>query len=174
DRDRRHRADVHQPRQHADRGLHLRPLRLIPRSRGERIAPPAAVASDHGLMPAPRYRSSGRSAPGGGGAHLRACCAPRPPPPLRHPPPRRRPPPPASAAAAPAARPDVAVAPVLRARRLAKTYGEQSTAPRAPDGVDLDTARADSLATMGPAGCGKTALLHVLAGILQPSSGAVD
>ncbi|HJB11291.1 MAG TPA: ABC transporter ATP-binding protein [Candidatus Brachybacterium merdavium] len=83
-------------------------------------------------------------------------------------------PPTAATASAPGGRPDVAVAPVLRARRLVKTYGEQSTATRALDGVDLDIARADSLAIMGPSGCGKTTLLHVLAGILQPSSGAVD
>src|SRR5699024_375576 len=83
-------------------------------------------------------------------------------------------PPTAAPASAPGGRPDVAVAPVLRARRLAKTHAEQSPATRALDGVDLDTARADSLAIMGPSGCGKTTLLHVLAGILQPSSGAVD
>lgn len=64
--------------------------------------------------------------------------------------------------------------PVLRAGRLVKTYGDHITGTRALDGVDLDIARADSLAIMGPSGCGKTTLLHVLAGILQPSSGAVD
>ena len=54
-----------------------------------------------------------------------------------------------------------------------RTYGSDQTATRALDGVDLDIARADSLAVMGPSGCGKTTLLHVLAGILAPTSGTV-
>ena len=53
------------------------------------------------------------------------------------------------------------------------TYGQQGTATHALDGVDLDIARADSLAVMGPSGCGKTTLLHILAGILTPTSGTV-
>ncbi|MFC5318903.1 ABC transporter ATP-binding protein [Brachybacterium sp. JB7] len=64
-------------------------------------------------------------------------------------------------------------APVLSARRLVMTYGTQGTATHALDGVDLDIARADSLAVMGPSGCGKTTLLHILAGILRPTSGTV-
>ncbi|MGO1422102.1 MAG: ABC transporter ATP-binding protein, partial [Brachybacterium sp.] len=63
--------------------------------------------------------------------------------------------------------------PVLSARHLAMTYGQQGTATHALDGVDLDIARADSLAVMGPSGCGKTTLLHVLAGILRPTAGTV-
>ena len=66
-----------------------------------------------------------------------------------------------------------AVAPVLSARRLAKTYGSQGAQTRALDGVDLELHRADSLAIMGPSGCGKTTLLHTLAGILRPTYGAV-
>jgi putative ABC transport system ATP-binding protein len=64
-------------------------------------------------------------------------------------------------------------APILSARGLVRTYGAAETATRALDGVDLDIARADSLAVMGPSGCGKTTLLHVLAGILAPTSGTV-
>ena len=63
--------------------------------------------------------------------------------------------------------------PILSARGLVRTYGSDQTATRALDGVDLDIARADSLAVMGPSGCGKTTLLHVLAGILAPTSGTV-
>ena len=63
--------------------------------------------------------------------------------------------------------------PVLSARGLLKTYGTAGTTTRALDGVDLDVARADSLAVMGPSGCGKTTLLHILAGILTPTSGSV-
>jgi len=64
-------------------------------------------------------------------------------------------------------------APVLSGRRLIMTYGTQGTATHALDGVDLDIARADSLAVMGPSGCGKTTLLHILAGILRPTAGTV-
>jgi putative ABC transport system ATP-binding protein len=63
--------------------------------------------------------------------------------------------------------------PVLSARSLLMTYGTGGTTTRALDGVDLDVARADSLAVMGPSGCGKTTLLHLLAGILTPTSGTV-
>lgn len=65
-------------------------------------------------------------------------------------------------------------APVLSARHLAMTYGTTGTATHALAGVDLDIARADSLAVMGPSGCGKTTLLHILAGILRPTSGTVQ
>ena len=63
--------------------------------------------------------------------------------------------------------------PVLSARGLLQSYGTAGTTTRALDGVDLDIARADSLAVMGPSGCGKTTLLHILAGILTPTSGTV-
>jgi putative ABC transport system ATP-binding protein len=77
---------------------------------------------------------------------------------------------------APGAGPSAAMhpAPVLSARRLVMTYGSSATATHALDGVDLDIARADSLAVMGPSGCGKTTLLHILAGILRPSDGTVQ
>ncbi|SLN00954.1 Phosphate transport ATP-binding protein PstB (TC 3.A.1.7.1) [Corynebacterium xerosis] len=65
-------------------------------------------------------------------------------------------------------------APVLSARHLTMTYGTTGTATHALAGVDLDIARADSLAVMGPSGCGKTTLLHILAGILRPTSGTVQ
>src|SRR5699024_7130990 len=82
--------------------------------------------------------------------------------------------PPPAPGAHPAARPGaVHPAPVLSARGLFMTYGTAGTTTRALDGVDLDVARADSLAVMGPSGCGKTTLLHILAGILTPTSGAV-
>lgn len=65
---------------------------------------------------------------------------------------------------------------VLFARSLVRDFGDagrKGPTTRALAGVDLDIARADSLAIMGPSGCGKTTLLHVLAGILRPSAGTV-
>lgn len=69
--------------------------------------------------------------------------------------------------------PAVYPSPVLSVRGLLQTYGTSRSLTRALDGVDLDIARADSLAVMGPSGCGKTTLLHILAGILTPTSGTV-
>src|SRR5690606_32637961 len=76
----------------------------------------------------------------------------------------------------PAAAPSAAghPVPVLSARGLVHSYGQDNAATRALDCVDLDIARADSLAVMGPSGCGKTTLLHVLAGILAPIFGTVQ
>ncbi|HJF50243.1 MAG TPA: ATP-binding cassette domain-containing protein, partial [Brachybacterium paraconglomeratum] len=64
--------------------------------------------------------------------------------------------------------------PILSARGLVRTYGSDQTATRALDGVDLDIARADSLAVMGPSGCGKSTLLNLIAGLLRPTSGTLE
>ncbi len=71
------------------------------------------------------------------------------------------------------ATPTQALAPVMVARGLTKTYGSGQAGTRALDGVDLMLGRAESLAVMGPSGCGKTTLLHLLGGILTPSAGSV-
>jgi ABC-type nitrate/sulfonate/bicarbonate transport system ATPase subunit len=41
------------------------------------------------------------------------------------------------------------------------------------DGVSLDVAPGEAVAVVGPSGCGKSTLLRVLAGLEQPTSGAV-
>ena len=58
---------------------------------------------------------------------------------------------------------------ILSARDLRLSYGPI----RALDGVSLDVQVGDSVAVMGASGSGKTSLLHALAGILMPDSGAV-
>ncbi|THG34156.1 ATP-binding cassette domain-containing protein [Glaciibacter flavus] len=58
---------------------------------------------------------------------------------------------------------------ILSARDLRLSYGPT----RALDGVSLDVQVGDSVAVMGASGSGKTSLLHALAGILLPDSGAV-
>ncbi|WP_419817734.1 ABC transporter ATP-binding protein [Glaciibacter flavus] len=58
---------------------------------------------------------------------------------------------------------------ILSARDLRLSYGPT----RALDGVSLDVQVGDSVAVMGASGSGKTSLLHALAGILMPDSGAV-
>ena len=134
--------------------------------------------SDQGLT------ARGRDGPGDGRARraVRGTVGDMNTSPLAHtPPPAHTPPsaattfaPPSAMGMHPAAQPGmVHPSPVLSARGLLMTYGTGGTTTRALDGVDLDVARADSLAVMGPSGCGKTTLLHILAGILTPSSGSV-
>ena len=62
---------------------------------------------------------------------------------------------------------------LLRARGLTKQYGRDTGLVRAVDGVDLDVARAETVAIMGPSGCGKSTLLHLLGGLDRPTSGEV-
>src|SRR5262249_7171957 len=60
---------------------------------------------------------------------------------------------------------------VLRARGLRKQYGREGGLVRAVDGVDLDVAAGRTLAVMGPSGCGKATLLHLLGGLDRPTTG---
>jgi NitT/TauT family transport system ATP-binding protein len=41
-------------------------------------------------------------------------------------------------------------------------------------GFDLSISRGETWAILGPSGCGKTTLLYLLAGLLQPTSGAIQ
>lgn len=68
------------------------------------------------------------------------------------------------------ARPGAAV-PDITIQRLRYRYGEH--APYVLDGVDLTVAPGECVAIVGASGCGKTTLLHVVLGVLPPSSGDV-
>ncbi|HOX01419.1 MAG TPA: ABC transporter ATP-binding protein [Candidatus Paceibacterota bacterium] len=61
--------------------------------------------------------------------------------------------------------------PVLRARGLAKIYGEGEAAVRALAGVDLDLYAGELVVLLGPSGSGKTTLLNSLGGLDVPTSG---
>ncbi len=61
----------------------------------------------------------------------------------------------------------------VRARDVARHYGEGETAVHALRGVDLDVAAERLTAVMGPSGSGKSTLMHILAGLDEPSSGEV-
>ena len=62
---------------------------------------------------------------------------------------------------------------VLRAAGLHKEFGKGDALVRAVDEVDLEVARGETLAVMGPSGCGKLTLLHLLGGLERPSGGQV-
>ncbi len=77
-----------------------------------------------------------------------------------------------SEATAPPSR-DGAVAPVLEAQDLHKTFTISRTPRPAVRGVSLTVLRGEFVAVMGPSGCGKSTLLHMLGGLQQPDRGRV-
>jgi putative ABC transport system ATP-binding protein len=61
----------------------------------------------------------------------------------------------------------------VRARDLARHYGEGDTAVFALRGVDIEVETARLTAVMGPSGSGKSTLMHILAGLDEPDDGQV-
>ena len=61
-------------------------------------------------------------------------------------------------------------APLLSLVGIAKSF---RNGVRALDGVDLQIAGGDFLSLLGPSGCGKSTLLRIIAGLTEPSGGAV-
>jgi NitT/TauT family transport system ATP-binding protein len=63
----------------------------------------------------------------------------------------------------------------IEARGVGKRYsvGRAGTPFAALQGVDLDVQEGEFLCIVGPSGCGKSTLLSIIAGLLQPSAGAV-
>ncbi len=68
---------------------------------------------------------------------------------------------------------DLAGAAILSARGLTRIFGAGTAAVRAVNGVDLDIGPGEFLAVLGRSGSGKTTLLNLLAGLDQPTAGAV-
>lgn len=66
--------------------------------------------------------------------------------------------------------PDVKVRLVGVTKRFGGRHGELV----AVDGVSLDIADSEFVAVVGPSGCGKSTLLRLVAGLYQPTSGAVE
>jgi NitT/TauT family transport system ATP-binding protein len=58
----------------------------------------------------------------------------------------------------------------VTARNVSKTYGSVE----ALRDLSLDFPRGQLTSLLGPSGCGKTTLLKIIAGLLEPSSGAVE
>lgn len=64
--------------------------------------------------------------------------------------------------------------PLVKCRDVVKIYGSGNAEVHALRGVDLDVYPGELTMLVGPSGCGKTTLLSVVAGILRPTSGAVN
>lgn len=62
---------------------------------------------------------------------------------------------------------------LLEGRGLTRVYRKGQNEIRPLDGLDIDVDRGDFLALMGPSGSGKTTLLNLIAGIDQPTKGAL-
>jgi putative ABC transport system ATP-binding protein len=63
---------------------------------------------------------------------------------------------------------------VLRTRELRKEFGDRDARVRAVDDVGLEVSAGETVAVMGPSGCGNSTLLHLLGGMVRPSGGEIE
>lgn len=63
---------------------------------------------------------------------------------------------------------------MIEVSALTIDYGRTERAVRAVEGIDFQLEEGRSLALIGPSGCGKTTILFALAGLLDPSRGAIS
>jgi NitT/TauT family transport system ATP-binding protein len=59
-------------------------------------------------------------------------------------------------------------------RFLTKEFASGSGNVRALGGVDFEVRDREFFGIIGPTGCGKTTLLHIIAGLEQPTTGSVE
>jgi NitT/TauT family transport system ATP-binding protein len=63
--------------------------------------------------------------------------------------------------------------PLLRIRGIRKAFAAPAGTTVALAGVDLDLERGSFVSIVGPSGCGKSTLLQIIAGLIDPTAGAV-
>lgn len=61
--------------------------------------------------------------------------------------------------------------PALRLRGLSRIHGKGALRVQALDSIDLDVREGEFVCLLGASGCGKSSLLHIVAGLDQPSEG---
>ncbi len=66
------------------------------------------------------------------------------------------------------------LAPKVCLRGLSKRFGEGADEVLALDGVDLEVRSGELFGVVGESGCGKTSLLRLVAGLLEPTTGVVE
>jgi len=66
-----------------------------------------------------------------------------------------------------------ATRPLVECRQLARTFGTGSAAVVAVHGLTCTINRGDLIALTGPSGSGKSTVVHLLAGIEEPTSGTI-
>ena len=62
---------------------------------------------------------------------------------------------------------------ILKAENLTKIYRVGKVDVHALRGVSLDIQEGEFIAIMGPSGCGKSTMLHLLGGLLTPTTGQI-
>jgi NitT/TauT family transport system ATP-binding protein len=63
--------------------------------------------------------------------------------------------------------------PFLRVRGLRKSFAAPAGSALVLNDIDLDIERGSFVSIVGPSGCGKSTLLQIMAGLVEPSGGAV-